>query len=77
MEDYRDSVKSGYLMEKFRLFHLKDSEPKEYEYHYHDFYKLIWFNREHDLIHLAVDLKYLIVNKRITDHKAHLHSMKS
>ena len=43
MEDYRDSVKSGYLMEKFRLFHLKDREPKEYEYHYHDFYKLIWF----------------------------------
>lgn len=37
------SVKSGYLLEKFRLFHLKDSEPKEYEYHYHDFHKLIWF----------------------------------
>ena len=43
MEEYRDSVKTGYLTEKFRLFHLKDREPKEYEYHYHDFYKLIWF----------------------------------
>lgn len=37
------SVKSGYLTEKFRLFHLKDKEPKEYSYHYHDFHKLIWF----------------------------------
>lgn len=43
MEEYRDSVKSGYLLEKFRLFHLKDNRPKEYEYHYHDFHKLIWF----------------------------------
>ncbi|MBD5395407.1 MAG: AraC family transcriptional regulator [Lachnospiraceae bacterium] len=43
MEEHRDSVKSGYLLEKFRLFHLKDNRPKEYEYHYHDFHKLIWF----------------------------------
>lgn len=43
MEDIQDSVKSGYLLEKFRLFHLKDKEPGEYEYHYHDFHKLIWF----------------------------------
>lgn len=43
MEEYRESVKSGYLLEKFRLFHLKDTEPGEYEYHYHDFHKLIWF----------------------------------
>ena len=38
-----NSVKSGYLMEKVRLFHLKHKEPKEYSYHYHDFHKLIWF----------------------------------
>ena len=31
MEEYRDSVKTGYLTEKFRLFHLKAREPKEYE----------------------------------------------
>ena len=37
------SVKSGYLKEKFRLFYLCDSQPKEYVYHYHDFYKIIWF----------------------------------
>ena len=36
-------VKSGYLKEKFRLFHLKDKEQKKYSYHYHDFHKLIWF----------------------------------
>lgn len=43
MEEYRDSVKSGYLLEKFRLFHLNDRKPREYQYHYHDFHKLIWF----------------------------------
>lgn len=43
MEDAQDSVKSGYLLEKFRLFHLRDKEHREYEYHYHDFHKLIWF----------------------------------
>lgn len=43
MADNKSSVKSGYLLEKFRLFHLRDKEPKEYEYHYHDFHKLIWF----------------------------------
>lgn len=39
----QEALKSGYLLEKFRLFHLKDNSPKEYEYHYHDFHKLIWF----------------------------------
>ena len=43
MEEIRETVKSGYLMEKFRLFHLRDSLPGEYAYHYHDFHKLIWF----------------------------------
>ncbi|MDY2699473.1 MAG: AraC family transcriptional regulator [Lachnospiraceae bacterium] len=43
MEENRQSVKSGYLTEKFRMFHLKDSQPREYVYHYHDFHKLIWF----------------------------------
>ena len=43
METVREGVKSGYLKEKFRLFHLKDNRPGEYEYHYHDFHKLIWF----------------------------------
>lgn len=43
MEELKESVKSGYLTEKFKLFHLKDNHPREYVYHYHDFHKLIWF----------------------------------
>ncbi|MDO4302773.1 MAG: AraC family transcriptional regulator [Bacillota bacterium] len=43
MNETLEALKSGYLKERFRLFHLKDNEPKEYEYHYHDFHKLIWF----------------------------------
>lgn len=43
MNVQQEALKSGYLLEKFRLFHLKDNSPKEYEYHYHDFHKLIWF----------------------------------
>lgn len=31
----------GYLLEEFRLFHLKDAKGTEMEYHYHDFCKLV------------------------------------
>lgn len=37
--------KQGYLNEKFRLFHLCDKSDRVYEYHYHDFYKIIFFVR--------------------------------
>jgi AraC-like DNA-binding protein len=33
--------KTGYLDQKFRLFHLKDKTSKEFEFHYHDFNKII------------------------------------
>ena len=33
--------KRGYLLEDFRLFHLKDSIGAKIEYHYHDFCKLV------------------------------------
>lgn len=55
MEERKESVKSGYLMEKFKLFHLKDSQPREYVYHYHDFHKLIWF--------ISGDVEYHIEGK--------------
>lgn len=55
MEEVREPFKSGYLMEKFRMFHLKDSSPREYEYHYHDFHKLIWF--------ISGDVEYHIEGK--------------
>ena len=37
------SVKTGYLHESFRLFHLKDQVKREFESHYHDFYKIVFF----------------------------------
>lgn len=33
--------KRGYLQEKFRLFHLKDTAGVQVEFHYHDFCKLL------------------------------------
>ena len=34
--------KRGYLLEEFRLFHLKDDRGTNVDYHYHDFYKLVF-----------------------------------
>lgn len=33
--------KKGYLYDDFRMFHLKDDDGREYEYHYHEFYKIL------------------------------------
>lgn len=35
--------KRGYLNEDFLFFHIKDCKSEQYEYHYHDFYKMIIF----------------------------------
>lgn len=35
--------KRGYLNSDFRIFHLKDSISKEYDFHYHDFHKITIF----------------------------------
>ncbi len=35
--------KKGYLLEDFRLFHLKDHGETKVDYHYHEFYKLLFF----------------------------------
>ena len=35
--------KQGYLYDDFRMFHLKDHQKREFEFHYHDFYKIIFF----------------------------------
>lgn len=40
MSNYR---KSGYLKSEYKLFYLTDSKPGEFEYHYHDFHKLLIF----------------------------------
>ena len=36
-------AKKGYLLEDFRLFHLKDEGKTKVDYHYHEFYKLLFF----------------------------------
>lgn len=36
-------AKTGYLKEDFRLFHLNDRTDREFEWHYHDFHKIIVF----------------------------------
>ena len=38
-----ESVKTGYLNESFRLFHLRDQVSREFSFHYHDFYKIVVF----------------------------------
>lgn len=35
-------TKKGYLQEDFRLFHTKDDGSQEIDYHYHEFYKLLF-----------------------------------
>ena len=36
-------AKTGYLKEDFRLFHINDRTDQEFEWHYHDFHKIIVF----------------------------------
>lgn len=49
MPEYK---KVGYLTSSFKIFHLKDTERKEFTYHYHDFHKI--------LILLGGDVTYCI-----------------
>ncbi|MGN0293504.1 MAG: helix-turn-helix domain-containing protein [Lachnospiraceae bacterium] len=36
-------AKTGYLHSDFKLFYLADSNKKEFDFHYHDFYKVLIF----------------------------------
>ena len=45
MEDLSKYEKKGYLYQDFRVFYLTDTEPKEYENHYHEFDKITIFLR--------------------------------
>lgn len=38
-----EKKQTGYLHQNFRLFHLKDKKNQEFEFHYHDFNKIIIF----------------------------------
>ena len=35
--------KSGYLLENFRYFHIRDQKDRSFDYHFHDFNKVILF----------------------------------
>lgn len=37
--------KKGYLKDNFKIFHLTDNGKREFEFHYHDFYKVLIFLR--------------------------------
>ncbi len=38
----REWEKIGYLQENFKLFHLKDGGMRNFDWHYHDFHKILW-----------------------------------
>lgn len=42
-ESYGQMEKTGYLEQEFRLFHIKDQTERDFQYHYHDFHKIIIF----------------------------------
>jgi AraC-like DNA-binding protein len=57
MDDYVsiEKVKRGYLNEDFHFFNLKDQKKNEFEFHYHDFNKIIIF--------ISGDVTYIIEGK--------------
>lgn len=42
-ETLENMEKTGYLNEEYRFFHIKDQVERDFEYHYHDFHKVIVF----------------------------------
>ena len=53
--EFSKEKQSGYLNQNFRLFHLKDKTAQEFEFHYHDFNKIIIF--------LSGNVTYLVEGK--------------
>lgn len=51
----KERKKSGYLNNNFQLFHIKDKVEREFEFHYHDFNKIVFF--------LSGNVTYLIEGK--------------
>jgi len=43
MYPLEENLKSGYLQQNFKLFHLKDKVKKEFDFHYHEFDKIVIF----------------------------------
>lgn len=40
---YEQYEKTGYLKEPCKIFHLRDCKEQQFDFHYHDFYKMIYF----------------------------------
>lgn len=55
MEIMNENSKRGYLNSDFLFFHIKDRKNSEFEFHYHDFYKIIIF--------ISGNVTYLIEGK--------------
>lgn len=53
--------KTGYLLENFKIFHLIDNEQMQFDFHYHDFHKI--------LIHLNGNTSYCIEGRTYTLHQ--------
>ncbi len=51
----RRNIKRGYLNENFQVFHIRDKSFMEFEYHYHDFQKVVIF--------ISGNVTYLIEGK--------------
>jgi AraC-like DNA-binding protein len=51
----KQNIKRGYLHEDFQVFHIRDKSFVEFEYHYHDFQKIVIF--------VSGDVTYLIEGK--------------
>lgn len=42
-DSHTSSVKTGYLTADFRIFYLTSTDPRDFQTHYHDFHKLLFF----------------------------------
>lgn len=55
MSEDRIASNRGFLREEFRLYHLRDNKAQEFEFHYHDFDKIVIF--------LSGKVSYLVEGK--------------
>jgi len=53
--DEKKELQTGYLHQDFRLFHIKDKKNQEFEFHYHNFHKIIIF--------LSGNVSYIVEGK--------------
>ena len=42
-QEFVQYEKTGYLKEPFKVFHLRDCAELSFDFHYHEFYKIIYF----------------------------------